>query len=342
MSKVIFFVLNADDMGGIERATFSLSDALKNKGYDTKIYSLHKNDNSFFCRDDIIYLNNDKSDFSKLYDYINTSYENDIIISTYDRISIMLIWISILKRKKIKLIASQHADYYAHSSVVRYLRKIAYSRCDAIISLTEKDKCLYNENISNENIFNIGNILKKDDVSINDFSNRNVDIIAVGRLNPIKRFEDVISIANITNYKTEIYGSGDDLNRLLALCNNDKIFQGSTPDIYSKMANSKILLVTSIRESFSMVILEAMAMGCIVVSYNCPTGPSELIKDGFNGFLIKNGDVNAMKNKCIDIIENKIDVNLIQSNAIKFVDNYTPEKIANKWISVLTGVENVN
>lgn len=342
MSEIIFLVLNADDMGGIERATFSLSDALKNKGYKTKIYSLHKNANSFFCRDDIIYLNDNKSDFSKLYDFISTSCEDDIIISTYDRISIMLIWISILKQKKIKLIASQHADYYAHSFVVRYLRKIFYNRCDAIISLTERDKYLYNKNVNNKNIYNIGNILKKENVNINDFSNRNVDIIAVGRLDPIKRFEDVISIANITNYKTEIYGSGDDLNRLLALSNNDKIFQGSTPDIYSKMANSKILLVTSIRESFSMVILEAMAMGCIVVSYDCPTGPSELIKDGFNGFLIENGDVNAMKNKCIDIIENHIDVDLIRSNAIKFVDNYTPEKIADRWTSVLKSVENVN
>ena len=343
MSKVIFLVLNADDMGGIERATFSLSDVLKNKGYETKIYSLHKNDNSFFCRDDIIYLDSSKSDFFKLYDFISESYKkDDIIISMYDRISIMLNWISILQINKIKLVANQHADYFAHSILVRFLRKISYSRCDAIIALTEKDKSLYCDNINNKNIHNIGNILKIDDVNIKEFTNRSIDIIAVGRLDPIKRFEDVVSIFNTTQYKTEIYGSGHDLNRLLSLSYNDDIFKGSTSNIYSKMADSKILLVTSIRESFSMVILEAMSMGCIVISYNCPTGPSELIKDGFNGFLIENGDVNAMKNKCIDVMENKIDVDSIRINAIKFANNYTPEVIANKWISILKSVKNVN
>ncbi|MFL9776132.1 glycosyltransferase [Vibrio cyclitrophicus] len=53
------------------------------------------------------------------------------------------------------------------------------------------------------------------------------------------------------------------------------ILKGEVCNIFPPMQNSKFLIVTSQRESFSMVIIEAMLCGCVVISFDCETGAEE-------------------------------------------------------------------
>jgi glycosyltransferase involved in cell wall biosynthesis len=72
-------------------------------------------------------------------------------------------------------------------------------------------------------------------------------------------------------------------------------------EIYSR---SKVWIVASKSEGFSMPVLEAMACGCVVVATKCG-GPNDLIKDGVNGFLVNVGDVNQIVNRVLLLLNDE-------------------------------------
>ena len=108
----------------------------------------------------------------------------------------------------------------------------------------------------------------------------------------------------------EIYGEGslrkelqdkiDSLNLTdtLVLKDNEK-------NIQSKYLEGSIYVMSSRYEGMPMVLLEAMSYGLPLVSFDCPCGPKDIIKDGKNGFLIKFGNTNEMAEKINYLIENE-------------------------------------
>ena len=66
-----------------------------------------------------------------------------------------------------------------------------------------------------------------------------------------------------------------------------------------------IYIMTSYFEGLPLVLLEAQQYKLPIVSFNCPTGPSEIIRDNVNGFLIENYNVNLMVEKLSLLIENE-------------------------------------
>jgi GalNAc-alpha-(1->4)-GalNAc-alpha-(1->3)-diNAcBac-PP-undecaprenol alpha-1,4-N-acetyl-D-galactosaminyltransferase len=67
-------------------------------------------------------------------------------------------------------------------------------------------------------------------------------------------------------------------------------FLDQRKDVEQLLLDSSIFAFTSLTEGFPNALAEAMAAGCACISYDCPTGPSELIEHGVNGFLVAPGD----------------------------------------------------
>lgn len=80
-------------------------------------------------------------------------------------------------------------------------------------------------------------------------------------------------------------------------------FHTPVKDIVDVYKEASLYLMASRYEGFGMVLLEAMACGVPCISFNCPTGPEEIIKDGRNGFLIPNGDINQFVERVVNLIE---------------------------------------
>ena len=64
------------------------------------------------------------------------------------------------------------------------------------------------------------------------------------------------------------------------------------------------MLSTSKMEGFGLAILESLSVGTPVISYDVDYGPSELIQDGFNGYLVPQGDINQMVEKVDQLLNN--------------------------------------
>ena len=86
---------------------------------------------------------------------------------------------------------------------------------------------------------------------------------------------------------------------------NNVVFAGVIENIDDYYLKSKIFAFTSTSEGFPNALGEAMAGGCACMSFDCEAGPSELIEDGVNGFLIKEMDHQTYQEKLSILIQNK-------------------------------------
>lgn len=169
----------------------------------------------------------------------------------------------------------------------------------------------------------------------------NKTVIAVGKHCHQKGYDRLLKSWEILSkehlgWKLEIYGSIDknegleDLAKKLKI-NDSVTFFPPEKNIGEKYKNSSIYVMSSRYEGFGMVLTEAMAYGIPCVSFNCPHGPSDIIKDGIDGFLVTNGDIKALSKKLIYLINNHPKRKEMGAIARKNVLRFSAEVIVPKW-----------
>ena len=100
----------------------------------------------------------------------------------------------------------------------------------------------------------------------------------------------------------DIYGQGDqtDYRQLMTELGIDIDrchLNGPVEDVVKVYQDSSIFILSSRFEGFGLVLVEAMACGLPVVSFDCPAGPDEIITDGVDGLIVPFGDVHALAEK---------------------------------------------
>ena len=103
---------------------------------------------------------------------------------------------------------------------------------------------------------------------------------------------------------------------------------------------SSILTLTSAYEGFGLVIVEAMTCGLPVVSFDCPCGPSDLINNGINGFLVKSGNIEDLADKLIYLIKHSEERKRMGNEAYRYSDKYSEENIMEQWLSLFEKLKN--
>ena len=97
------------------------------------------------------------------------------------------------------------------------------------------------------------------------------------------------------------------------------------------MQNSSVFVLPSRYEGFGLVLIEAMTNGLPCISFDCPYGPSDIINDGEDGFLIPNGNIQAMADKICYLIENEEERKEMGREAHQSAMRYAPENIMPMW-----------
>ncbi|MCU4166234.1 glycosyltransferase family 4 protein [Carboxylicivirga caseinilyticus] len=178
-----------------------------------------------------------------------------------------------------------------------YLRKWLYPTATGIILQTQKAKAIFLKDKSHKNISIIGNPIRTIDYESASVKREKM-VIMVGRLIKSKHQDRLIKIfANINrpDWKLMLVGydhlKQNNMDRLKQLAVDlhieDKvIFTGKQSNIDELYCRSSIFAFTSSSEGFPNVIGEAMSAGLPVISYDCNAGPSDMIEDGDNGYLI--------------------------------------------------------
>ncbi len=225
------------------------------------------------------------------------------------------------------------------NKIKKYFQKKIRSWLDAIVVLSQKGLD-DNSKLSLKNIEVIPNYIKNIKQSKGQVK-REKRIIASARLHKNKNLIDLITAWNVIHknypdWKVEIYGEGAQRqnlqNRIDELGLQDSFtLKGFVKDIEDKYLEGSFLVMTSKIEGFPLVILEAMSHGMPVISYDIHTGPSDIINNGEDGFLVEYGNIEQLVSKMEELISNEEKLKIFGENAKRNVKRFSQEVVMAKW-----------
>ncbi|GAA0856470.1 hypothetical protein GCM10009114_18550 [Aliiglaciecola litoralis] len=202
------------------------------------------------------------------------------------------------------------------------LLKSLYARTDRILGVSKSVVDEINQLLLNgesaktfvqHNPFEFDFILKSAEQNQSSWSQEQKGrIVFVGRLEWVKGpdlfLDSLALLPKRLEWRAKIIGTGSMHNALLqqaeSLGISDKIdFEGFVKNPFPLIQQADLLVVTSRFEAFPSVIVEALSLQTCAISFDCPTGPAELI-DNENGVLISPGNINALAEAIQALIEN--------------------------------------
>lgn len=225
-------------------------------------------------------------------------------------------------------------------------RKIAVRMADKILVLTKAAEAIYihDYRASKEKVVQIYNPVSNAAYSFSPYNVESKKIISVGRLSYQKNFQLLINLANIilpkhVDWTWDIYGEGDDRKILEHLIEKNNLvgrvnLKGQVDNLYSVYNQYAFQVMTSRYEGFPMSLLEGAANNLPLVSFDIPTGPSEIIVDGKNGFLVKNGENNTMCMRIEQLIKDSDLRCSMSQEAGKLVHQFKLEYIIQQWRTI--------
>lgn len=244
---------------------------------------------------------------------------------------------------KIPVIVSDRGNPLIKQGIAeRLFARILYPTAAGIVAQTQQAKDIYLRKKLNRNIAVIPNPVRS---IVNDVGPRENLIVSVGRLIKSKNFDRLIRIfhkLNVEGWKLVIIG-GDALkqNNSISLqklverldLEQSVYFTGNIKDVDQYLQKASIFAFTSSSEGFPNVIGEAMSAGLPVVTYDCPTGPSELINDNEHGFLIPLFDDRLFEQKLRYLIENDRERRIMGQKARIKAKEFSRESIGDRYYS---------
>ena len=166
-------------------------------------------------------------------------------------------------------------------------------------------------------------------------------VIAVGRYVYQKGFDLLLQAwakieKNNPDWQMAIYGDGnrepyEQQMKELGIDSSRCHLNGPTADIQKEYVDSSVFVFSSRFEGFGMVLVEAMACGLPVVSFACPCGPKDIVKDGDDGLLVENGNLNALTDSLIRLMRDADLRRRMAANGIKNVQRFSMMHIAERW-----------
>lgn len=275
----------------------------------------------------------------------------DFVIGVGTRAGAML---SLIKDKS-KKIVWLHSTYYAYFQKKDYfqwhqehLYHKLLSKLDAMVVLTDEEIRRYQEHI-NCNPVRIYNPITVTCETKSELQEN--ELIYVGRLDyDIKGLDllvESLSIIkkSIPDFHLTVLGDGNGKVRfkealLQKGIDKNVTMVGAVDDVVSYYRKASVALLPSRQEAFGLVVTEAMKCGVPVVSFKTQ-GPSEIINDGIDGFLVDNYNVEDFAEKVILLCKDSKKRMEMGLNAVKRADDFSIDTIIEEWRTLFSSMRGV-
>lgn len=225
-----------------------------------------------------------------------------------------------------------------------YLNKKLYPKAEGLVAQTTQAKNHYVNTIGHKNIRIIGN------PTANLFDpavKRKKVVLNVGRFIGTKKQElliDMFSTLDAKDWELWFLGDGELLNRCRKKAKELQIesrvkFLGTRRETKSIYNQSAIFAFTSVSEGFPNALAEAMSAGCACISFDCVAGPSDLIDDTSNGFLIPLEDYQSYALKLQELLNSASLRKKFGIEARKKMATLEEREIAKEYLEFLIGID---
>lgn len=230
-------------------------------------------------------------------------------------------------------------QYELHSlkaKLLNFLSTFVEKKYDQLVVLNETERTFF----EHDNVTVIGNPAERSGEKVNTSAKK---IMAAGRISPVKNFGDLIDAfarVQIQFPEWELHFFGEDylgtqqklqhqidgygLEGCIAFC-------GSVSDLKKEMQNYSIYAMTSETECFPMVLLESLAVGMPVISYDCPTGPQHILKNEDDSFLVPYKNLDIFTEKLQQLMQSETLRREMGRKGIENVSRFRIEKVMQQW-----------
>jgi glycosyltransferase involved in cell wall biosynthesis len=244
------------------------------------------------------------------------------------------------------VIGIEHMNFSAHPPLLQAEIRRRYPALGALVVLTTHDLEDYRQALAvPATIVKIPNAVPETRRDRSPL--RRPVAIAAGRLRRQKGFDRLVpAFARVArahpDWELRICGRGPQRKRLERLVSKHDVrgnveLAGAVRSLDAELAGASIFILSSRFEGLPMVMLEAMSMGLPVVSFDCPTGPSELVDDGVNGILVPEGDVDALADAILALVEDPERRRRYGAAAAAKAEAFRMSTVGPQWAALLSG-----
>lgn len=356
------FLISSLAGGGAEGVCVNIASGLADRGLNIELLVLTL-DNAVFksqLSDNVklteLGVQHARASFIPLARYLNRTKPSTIIAFNYELTAIMAMLRPLL-RFKFRLIARNinnlskntlRKNMSAKEQLVGFITRNLYRYVDHIVNQCEgmRQDFIDVTGISRDKTSVIYNPVNR---RIEQLAKNNTDktiekdnfILCVGRLEQQKAFYYAITAFSIVakdfpGLRLKFVGNGSlkvELQALAAKLNVADLvdFVGFSSDIASYYLKARLTLLTSLYEGFPNVLVESITLGTPVVSFDCQSGPAEIVKDEVNGYLVREFDAE----KLAESISNALRVSWQTDAILTSAKRYNSFGVINEWADLL-------
>lgn len=354
MKTICFFAGDITRAGGTEKVTTQIANGLCLR-YKVIILSLKETmKDTFFVLDkniehfSVFQTNySTKRDYIKIVLYLHNFIKNknvDVVINTDTMLDIYTVFAK--RFTKAKAISWEHFNFYETlgNKYRMFVRKHVTKYSDCVVTLTKEDKENYKKYFGKKlRVYQIYNPFIRDSIS-NDYDINSRTIISVGRLVSLKGYDMMIKVAEKVmharpKWKWLILGDGEKKECIINDIKKHNLSNvqlvGRVENVNDYLRESAIFVMTSRNEGFPLSMVEAKSCNLPIISFNCKTGPKELVSNGVNGWLIDCFDIEDMSLKLANLMD---DIELrkeFSSKAYLGMENLEYKHIIKCWIDLI-------
>ena len=354
--KLLYITNGLNGSGGLERVlSIKASYLAEKKGYEVHIVCLNDSHlNLFYNFSSRIHFHSisvSGNPLSYIKSYVSglnkvvSQLQPDVILVCDD--GLKAFFLPLLLPSKAKMVYERHVSKSISmgkdaSFLKKRVTQVQYSLMNFLAKRYDQFVVLTNENRKEwplKNVVVISNPLSFYPEHASALTTKKV--IAVGKQCHQKGYDLLLQAWKLVvekqpDWQLEIYGmkaSSEGLERQaasLGIAKNVRFFD-PVKNIEAKYLESSIYVMSSRYEGFGMVLIEAMACGVPCVSFDCPYGPSDIIADGADGYLVPIENTTVLAEKLGLLIENESLRKQMGIRAKENVKRFLPETICQQW-----------
>lgn len=352
--KIILLIDHLSGFGGAQRVIVNIANAMNKMGHQVSflltgnsrkcVYQLANNIDIYLFQDETCRASSKILKIRWLRKQIK-ELQPDVIISFLTMVNIMTILSAMTIN--IPVIISERNDPSRCTKLEKCLSKIFYRFADCIVVQTEdikhKISLIYKKRIEV-----IENPLTDHNYEKIDYEQER-QIIAVGRLNKQKNYNLLLSAFGIIldmfpGYKLDIYGAGDELEKLQQKCDFDGLssavsFKGNETNVIAKEPLYDFFVMSSDFEGMPNALAEALSVGLPCISTDCDGGgAAALISSSINGILVPKNDVDSLVEAMKFYITNPDFARRMGENAKEVKCALSNNNIMKKWSELIEAI----
>ena len=360
----ITLVISSLGRGGAERVAVDLCDFLAKSGRDVSVLTLSGDDPDAYDlpasvhRRRIEIRQKARSRFQSIKFTIGHLMEMrrsilalkpDVVLSFIEQTNVRTIGCLIGTGIPVFVSERTHPGHHSIPRSWAALRRVVYQLASAVIVQNEDIADWFRKFVPTRRLLTIPNAIRAP-TFLGDHRGRLNEpiILGIGRLAQEKGFDLLLRAFSkaelaVDGWCIVILGEGEQREALSKLSRNLEVAKsvdmpGHVPNVSDWILRSSIFALPSRYEGFPNALLEAMQLGTACVSFDCPSGPGDLIEDGSNGLLVAPNDVDALSQALRKLALNQPLRDRLGREAAKVATTFSMDRVYGLWIETLDSV----